>query len=104
MGMLYRLEEAADRTITSQMQEALQSALDLYKVMCESCNIAMARHHSYSRLIVSKYGELRLRVPVFRCTHCGDMGSGMELIGSVDRGKRYSKNARRGDETGNLGR
>lgn len=91
MGMLYELEEEADRNITHQMQQTLQDALDGYRVMCAKCDLAMHRHHRYNRALVTKYGELRLRVPVYRCGECGGMSSGMELIGEVERGKRFSK-------------
>ena len=91
MGMLYRLEEEADRTITQQMQQTLQDALGRYTAMCKECDLAMHRHHSYGRAMVTKYGELSLSIPVFRCGECGKMFSGMELIGDVERRKRFSK-------------
>ena len=82
MGMLYELEEEADRNITRQMQQTLQEALDRYRVMCDKCDLAMHRHHRYSR------------APVYRCSECGGMSSGMESIGEVERGKRFSKKTR----------
>ena len=45
MGMLYRLEEEAGRTITQRMQQTLQRALDRYTAMCKECDLAMHRHH-----------------------------------------------------------
>ena len=94
--MLYQLEEEADRSITHQLQQTLQQqtlqeALDGYKAMCAKCDLAMHRHHRYSRALVTKYGELHMRVPIFRCGDCGEMSSGMELIGEVERRKRFSK-------------
>ncbi len=34
MGMLYRLEEQAEKTVTQEIQDTLQDALMLYKPMC----------------------------------------------------------------------
>ena len=31
----------------------------------------MARHHPHERILITKYGEMRLDVPVFRCGDCG---------------------------------
>ena len=87
-GLLYQLEEERDRTIAQYMQDRLQSALDAYKPMC--CALAMSRHQSYRRSIITKDGELRLSVPKFRCSECGRMSSGMELLGDEKR-NRYSK-------------
>ncbi len=91
MGMLYEMEEEADQTVTQEMRQALQDALDRYTAMCKDCALAMHRHHSYPRTIVTKYGELDLSIPVFRCGECGGMLSGMELIGEDENRKRYSK-------------
>ena len=91
MGMLYELEEQADRSVTEQMQETLQDALRRYRPMCAGCDIALSRHHSYDRSIITKYGEMRVSIPVFRCGDCGAMSSGMALLGDVERGKQYSK-------------
>ena len=89
--MLYELQEQADRSGPEQMRETLQGALDLYKPMCNSCAIALSRHHSYGRGIITNYGEMRLSIPVFRCGDCGSMASGMKLVGDVERGRQYSK-------------
>ena len=91
MGMLYRLEEQADKTVTQDIQDTLQSALKRYKPMCKGCDLAMARHHSYERTLITKYGEVNLSMPVFRCGGCGFMQSGMELVGAVEKRKSYSK-------------
>ncbi len=79
-GLLYQLEEERDRTIVQYMQDRLQSALDAYGPMCSECDLAMSKHQSYPRSIITKDGELRLSVPKFQC---GRMSSGMELLGSV---------------------
>ena len=89
-GLLYELEEQRDRTIAQYMQDRLQEALDAYKPMCVVCDLAMSRHQSYPRSIVTKDGALRLSVPKFRCSECGRMVSGMELLGDEKR-NRYSK-------------
>ncbi len=89
-GLLYELEEQRDRTIAQYMQDRLQEALDAYRPMCSECDLAMSRHQSYPRSIITKDGELRLSVPKFRCSECGWMRSGMELLGDEKR-NRYSK-------------
>ncbi len=91
MGMLYQLEEQAEKTVTQEIQDTLQDALMLYKPMCKACDLAMARHHNYRRTLITKYGAVNLAMPVFRCGKCGDMQSGMELVGDVERRKSYSK-------------
>ena len=91
MGILNQLEEQADQTVTQEMRQMLQDALDHYTGMCKDCGLAMHRHHSYPRTIVTKYGELDLSIPVFRCGECGGMVSGMGLIGEDESRKRYSK-------------
>ena len=80
MGMLYELEEQADRCVTKQMRETLQGALDLYKPMRGSCGIALSRHHSCGRNTITMYGEMRLSIPAFRCGDCGAMSSGMSSV------------------------
>ena len=37
------------------------------------CDVATARHHNYERTLTTKYGEIRLDIPVFRCGDCGAM-------------------------------
>ena len=55
-GLLYELEEQRDRTIAQYMQDRLQEALDTYKPMCDECDLAMSRHQSYPRSIITKDG------------------------------------------------
>ena len=93
-SLLYQLEEDRDRTIALYMQDRVQSALDAYKPMCPECDLAMSRHQSYPRSIITKDGELRLSVPKFRCPECGRMSSGMALLGD-ERRNRYSKKPER---------
>ena len=94
-GLLYELEEQRDRTIAQYMQDRLQEALDAYTPMCSECDIAMSRHQSYPRSIITKDGELRLSIPKFRCSECGRMSSGMELLGDEKRNRYSKKPARR---------
>ena len=93
-GLLYQLEEDRDRTIALYMQDRLQEALDAYKPMCPECDLAMSRHQSCPRSIITKDGELRLSVPKFRCSECGRMSSGMELL-EDERRNRHSKKPER---------
>ena len=41
----------------------------------------MARRHCYERTLITKYGEMRLDVPVFRRGDCGAMRGGLDVIG-----------------------
>ena len=91
MELLYELETQADELIVERMRRTIADALSQYKPMCEECDVAMARHHSYERTLITKYGEMRLDVPVFRCGDCGAMTSGMDVIGKGQARKRYSK-------------
>ena len=62
--------------------------------MCTGCDLAMSRHQSYPRSIITKDDELRLSIPKFRCCECGRMSGGMELLGDEKR-NRYSKKPER---------
>ena len=62
--------------------------------MRQGCDVAMAHHHSYERTIITKYGEMQVDDPVFRCGECGAMSSEIEVIGKGQTRKRYSKNTR----------
>ncbi len=73
------------------MRRTIADALSGYKPMREEWDVAMARHHSYGRTLITKYGEMRLGIPVFRCGACGAMASGMNVIGKGQTRKRYSK-------------
>ena len=53
-GLLYELEEQRDRTIARYMQDRLQESLDAYRPMCTECDLAMSRHQSYPRSIITK--------------------------------------------------
>ena len=94
MKLLYELESQADEFIVERLRRTIADALSGYKPMCEECDVAMARHHSYERTLITKYGETRLDVPVFRCGDCGAMTSGMDVIGKGQARKRYSKKIR----------
>ena len=58
---------------------------------CEERDVAVARHHSYGRTLITKYGEIRLDAPVFRCGDCGAMRDEMDVIGKGQTRNRYSK-------------
>ena len=91
MGLLYELEEQFEGTVREHLEQALQEALDYYKPMCKECNLDMHRHHTYSRNILTRHGELDLIIPVFRCGECGDMHSASKVIGEEESRKHYSK-------------
>lgn len=91
MGLLYELEEQLEGTVHDQLEQALREALDYYRPMCKKCDLAMHRHHTYPRSILTRHGELDLIIPVFRCGECGDMHSASEVIGEEESRKRYSK-------------
>ena len=94
MELLYELESQADEFVVERLRRTIADALSQYKPMCEECDVAMARHHSYERTLITKYGEMRLDVPVYRCGDCGAMTSGMDVIGKGRARKRYSKKMR----------
>ena len=72
------------------MRQTIADALLRYKPMCEECDVAMARHHSYERTLITKYGEMRLYVPVFRCGDCG----AMDVVGKDQTRKLHFKKIR----------
>ena len=88
MELLYELESQADEFVVERLRRTIADALSQYKPMCEECDVAMARHHSYERTLITKYGEMRLDVPVFRCGDCGAMTSGMDVIGKGQAGAK----------------
>ena len=94
-GLLYELEEQRDRTIARYMQDRLQESLDAYRPMCTECDLAMSRHQSYPRSIITKDGELRLSIPKFRCSECGRMRSGDGTFGRREAESVLKKPARR---------
>ena len=87
MELLYELEIQADEFIVEPMRQTIADALSRYKPMREECDVALARHHSYERTLIAKYGEMRLDIPVFRCGDC----SAMDVIGKGQLRKQYSK-------------
>ena len=91
MGLLYELESQMERELPVRLQQSLQQSLDDYRAHCPGCQLAMHRHHRYPRSIMTRYGELQLQIPVFRCGECQRMTSGMELLGDEERYRRYSK-------------
>ena len=84
---LHEMESQADEIVVERMRQIIADALSRYKPMREECDVAMERHHSYERTLITKYGEMRLGIPVFRC---GAMRGGMEVIGKGQTRKLYS--------------
>ena len=91
MGLLNEMETRLERELPRRLQESLQQALDEYRAQCAPCGLLMHRQHRYPRSIMTGYGEVRLRIPVFRCGRCREMSSGMALLGEEERYRRYSK-------------
>ena len=91
MGLLNDLETQLEQEIPARLQESLQQALDDFRSECPDCGLLMHRHHRYPRSLMTGYGEVRLRIPVFRCGQCRQMSSGMVLLGDEERYRRYSK-------------
>ena len=90
MELLYELEIQADEFIVEWMRQTIADALSRYKPMREECDVALARHHSYERTPITKYGEMLMDVPVFRYGDCGSMRGGMDVIGKWQLRKQYS--------------
>ena len=91
MGLLDHTETQLERQSPTQLQAALQQALDAYQPPCDRCRLDMHRHHCYARAIATGYGEVRLQIPVFRCGQCCRMAGGMTLLGQEMRHQRFSK-------------
>ena len=91
MELLYHLETQLERQIPAQLQAVLQQALDDYQPLCDQCRLAMHRHHRYARAIATSYGEVRVRIPAFRCRQRRRMTGGMTLPGDEMRYLRFSK-------------
>ena len=64
MGLLHHLETQLERQIPAQLQAALQQVLDDCQPLCDQCRLAMHRHHRYARAIATRYGEVRLQIPL----------------------------------------
>jgi len=95
MGLLSQLEEQGEGILREHLQHALQEALLSYRPTCATCGLAMHRHHSYPRSILTRHGEISFHIPVFRCPTCRTMTSGTALIGEEEGRKRFSKNSAR---------
>ena len=91
MELLYELETQADEIIIERMRQTIADALALYNPVREERYVAMARHHSYERTLITTCGEMWLDVPVFRCGDCGAMRGGMEVIGKGQTRELYSQ-------------
>ena len=92
-GLLAKLEREYARPVQSQLETALQDALDDYQPACKPCGVSMYRDHSYSRSLLTRHGELQLNIPMFRCADCGAIASGMDVVGQ-ERARRYSADGR----------
>ena len=90
-GLLHHLETQLERQIPAQLQAARQQALDDCQPLCDHCRLARRCHHRYARAIATGYGEIRLRIPVFRCGQCRRMAGGITLLGQEMRHQRFSK-------------
>ena len=87
MGLLNNLENQLERYTLTQLQTALQQALDNYRPDCPDCQLALPRHHRYARTITTSYGAVRRQVPEFRCAPCRrpefqQIIGGMTLLGN----------------------
>ena len=91
MGLLYQLETQLEQEIPVRLRQSLQAALDVYQPLCPDCQLAMHRHHAYRRSIMTGYGAVELRIPVFRCGECRRMSSGADVLGEEERYRQYSK-------------
>ena len=76
----------------SDLETLLQQALDEKQTQCVPCGLLKHRHHRYLRSIMINYGEIQLRIPVFRCVQSREMSSGVSLLGEEERYRRYSRN------------
>lgn len=91
MGLLYQLETELEQELPVRLGQSLQRARDAYQAQCPDCGLAMRRHHAYRRSIMTGYGAVELRIPVFRCGECRRMSSGADVLGAEERYRRYSK-------------
>ena len=97
MGLLYQLETELEREIPERLRQSLQAALDAYQASAAAdpdCDLAMHRHHAYRRSIMTGYGVVELRIPVFRCGECRRMSpppADADVLGEDERYRRYSK-------------
>ena len=76
-----QLESEVGKAGRLALEHRVQRALDEHHPGCAPCRVDMYRDHTYARSFLSRYGELRLRVTVFRCPECDAMASGMDLVG-----------------------
>jgi len=103
MGLLSEMEDRGESWLREELERGLQERLDEYRPECKGCGLTMQRHHTYGRSILSRHGELSLRIPVFRCGGCGEMASGAGLIGRKKGGGASQKGAPGGPEAGSAG-
>ena len=103
MGLLYQLETELERETPERLRQSWQAALDVCQAQCPECQLAMHRHHAYRRSIMTGYGAVELRIPVFRCGECRRMSSGAEVLGEDERYRRYSKKRRVSHKAGGVG-
>ena len=76
-----QLESEVGKAGRLALERRVQRALDEYHPGCAPCGVDMYRDRAYGRSFLSRHGELRLSVPVFRCPECDAMASGMDLVG-----------------------
>ena len=76
-----QLESEVGKAGRLALEHGVQRALDEYHPGCAPCGVDMYRDHAYGRSFLSRHGELRLSVTVFKCPECDAMASGMDLVG-----------------------
>jgi len=91
MGLLFELEERYDGEVRQALQTELEEQLKQYRPLCSACGLAMHRHGSYPRSIVTRHGILSLDVPMFRCPQCQATTSGITVLGVEEVRQRFSK-------------
>lgn len=91
MGLLSELEERYGGEVRQALQGELQQRLRLYRPLCPTCGLAMHRHGSYPRNIVTRHGILSLDIPMFLCPNCQATTSGITAVGVEEVRQRFSK-------------
>ncbi len=96
IGLPFQLETELEREIPARLRQSLQATLDAYQASAAAdpdCQLAMHRRHAYQRSIMTGYGVVELRIPVFRCGAYRRMSSGADVLGEEEqeRYRRYSK-------------
>lgn len=91
MGFLYELEETYEGKIRQALKENLEERMLKARPSCPECGGLMHLHDSYPRGIVTKYGLIELKVPLFQCPSDLRTKSGIEALGAEEVRQRFSK-------------